>query len=51
VPEMQIPLSKRMHVLGSIGVRLPVHKTADRHPQVMFYVLWDWVDGGLLDGW
>ena len=51
VPEIQIPLSKRMHVLGSIGVRMPVNNTACRQRQVMFYLLWDWVDGGLLQGW
>jgi len=51
VPEIQIPMSKRMHILGSIGFRIPANNTADRQKQVMFYVLWDWVDGGLLQGW
>jgi hypothetical protein len=51
VPEIQIPMSKRMHILGSIGVRIPANNTAGRQKQVMFYVLWDWVDGGLLQGW
>jgi mono/diheme cytochrome c family protein len=51
VPEIQIPLSKRMHILGSLGVRLPVNNTAGRQKQVMFYVLWDWADGGLTEGW
>jgi mono/diheme cytochrome c family protein len=51
VPEIQIPMSKRMHVLGSIGVRLPINNTADRQKQLMFYVLWDWVDGSLKEGW
>jgi mono/diheme cytochrome c family protein len=51
VPEIQIPMSKRMHILGSIGVRIPATNTAGRQKQVMFYVLWDWVDGGLLQGW
>ena len=51
VPEIQIPMSKRMHVLGSIGFRLPMNNTADRQKQVMFYVLWDWVDGSLREGW
>ena len=51
VPQMQIPLSKRLHVLASLGFRLPVNNTADRPRQFMFYVLWDWVDGGLLEGW
>ena len=51
VPEIQIPMSKRMHILGSIGFRMPVNNTGDRQKQVMFYVLWDWIDGGLREGW
>jgi mono/diheme cytochrome c family protein len=51
VPELQIPMSKRMHILGNIGFRIPANNTANRQKQVMFYVLWDWVDGGLLQGW
>lgn len=51
IPEIQIPLSKRMHILGSLGVKLPANHTEDRPRQVMFYVLWDWVDGGLTQGW
>ena len=50
VPEIQIPLSKRMHILGNVGFRIPANNTADRQKQVMFYVLWDWVDGGLTAG-
>ena len=51
VPQMQIPLSKRLHVLGSIGVSLPVNNTADRQKQLMFYLLWDFADGSLKEGW
>lgn len=51
VPEIQIPMSKRMHVLGSVGLRVPVNNTADRPKQLLFYVLWDFVDGGLTEGW
>ncbi len=51
VPEMQIPISKRLHLLGSLGVKLPANHTEDRPRQLLFYVLWDWVDGGLLQGW
>jgi mono/diheme cytochrome c family protein len=51
VPELQIPMSKRMHILGSVGVRLPINNTADRQKQVLFYVLWDWQDGSLTQGW
>ena len=51
VPEMQVTLSKRQHVRGSVGVRTPVNNTAGRPVEVMFYVLWDWQEGSLLKGW
>jgi hypothetical protein len=50
-PEIQIPMSRRMHILGSIGYRIPVNNTANRPRQLMFYVLWDFPDGGLRQGW
>jgi mono/diheme cytochrome c family protein len=51
VPQIQIPLNKRMHVLASIGYRVPVNNTDGRQRQWLFYGLWDWMDGGLLQGW
>ena len=51
VPELQIPMNKRLHILGNVGVRLPVNNTSGRPRQILFYVLWDWQDGGLLQGW
>ena len=51
IPQIQIPMSKRLHILGNVGVRIPTNNTAERPKQVLFYVLWDWVDGGLLKGW
>jgi len=51
VPEIQIPISKRLHILGSVGLRIPVNNTADRPKQFMFYILWDYVDGKLNQGW
>ncbi|PWT99415.1 MAG: cytochrome c, class I [Terriglobia bacterium] len=51
IPEFQVTLSKRQHVRGSVGVRIPFTNTADRSIQVVFYVLWDWFDGKLLEGW
>jgi mono/diheme cytochrome c family protein len=51
VPELQIPLSKRMHILASVGLRIPANKTGDRPKQMLFYALWDWMDGGLTQGW
>jgi mono/diheme cytochrome c family protein len=51
VPQLQIPLSKRLHILGDIGVRVPMNNTAGRSTQLMFYVLWDFQDGRLTEGW
>jgi mono/diheme cytochrome c family protein len=51
VPQMQVSLSKRQHILASIGVRTPMNNTAGRQSQLMFYLLWDWFDGGIREGW
>ncbi len=51
VPQMQVTLSKLQHVAISAGVRIPLNDRAERHPQVVTYLLWDWFDGGFLDFW
>jgi hypothetical protein len=51
VPQFQVTLSRRQHVRANIGVRVPVNDFGARSMQVMFYLLWDWFDGGLLQGW
>jgi hypothetical protein len=51
VPQVQVTLNTRQHVMFNVGVRLPVTERAGRPTQVMVYVLWDWFDGGLFDGW
>lgn len=51
LPQMQVTLSRRQHVRADIGVRTPVTNTAGRSPEVDFYVLWDWADGKLWEGW
>jgi hypothetical protein len=51
VPQMQVTLSRRQHVRASVGVQVPVNHTAGRPVQVAFYLLWDWFDGGLFEGW
>ena len=51
LPEMQVTLSKRQHIRGDIGVRVPVNHTQGRSTEVLFYVLWDWQEGSLLKGW
>jgi len=51
VPQMQVSLSKRRHILVSGGVQLPMNEREGRHLQVLSYFLWDWYEGGLFDGW
>jgi hypothetical protein len=51
LPQMQVSLSRRQHILINAGVRIPVNDRAGRPTQVLTYFLWDWFDGGLLDGW
>ena len=51
VPQMQVTLSRRQHIMIDAGVRVPVNERASRHPAYMMYFLWDWFDGGLLEGW
>jgi mono/diheme cytochrome c family protein len=51
VPQMQITLSRRQHIMINAGVRIPLNERDGRSPQVLTYFLWDWFDGGLFDGW
>ena len=51
VPQVQVSLSKLQHVLISVGARIPVNERAERKPQVLTYLLWDWFDGGFLRFW
>lgn len=51
VPQLQVALSKRQHILASIGVQTPLNNRGGRSVAVLFYVLWDWFDGGLRKGW
>jgi mono/diheme cytochrome c family protein len=51
VPQFQVTLSQRQHVRANLGFRVPVTNTAGRPIQAVFYLLWDWFDGGLREGW
>jgi hypothetical protein len=51
VPQMQVTLSKRQHIMMNVGVRVPVNERDARGNQVLTYLLWDWFDGGLFDAW
>ena len=51
VPQFQVTLSRRQHIRANVGLRLPVNDFGPRPTQVVFYLMWDWFDGGLRDGW
>lgn len=51
LPQMQVSLSTRQHVLLNVGVRVPVNERGSRPRSVLVYLLWDWFDGGLFSGW
>lgn len=51
VPQFQVTLNRRQHIRAALGLRLPMNDTAGRPKQVIAYFLWDWFDGGLLEGW
>ena len=50
VPQLQVSLSQRQHVLFNAGARIPLDDPS-RDTQFVFYIIWDWYDGGLWEGW
>ena len=51
IPQMQISLNTRQHIRASAGFRVPVTQRSERDVEFVFYLLWDWFDGGVLEGW
>jgi mono/diheme cytochrome c family protein len=51
VPQVQVSLSRRQHVLLNIGVQMSLNDRRDRGTRVLTYLLWDWFDGGFFSGW
>ncbi len=51
MPEVHFTLNQRQHIMANVGIRLPLTETEGRDPQIIFLLLWDWFDGGLLEGW
>jgi mono/diheme cytochrome c family protein len=51
VPQFQVTLNRREHIRVAVGVQVPATNTAGRAKQLVFYLLWDWFDGGFLEGW
>jgi cytochrome c5 len=50
-PQIQITLNTRQHIIASAGLTVPVTNRSDRDIGFMFYLLWDWFDGGVREGW
>lgn len=50
-PQVQVTLAQRQHIRANFGVRIPVNNFNSRAVELGFYLLWDWFDGGFLDGW
>jgi mono/diheme cytochrome c family protein len=48
--EMSKPLTRLGHVIASIGVRLPLTKSAEKY-RIEAYLLWDFGDGPFWKGW
>jgi len=51
VPQMEVTLNRRKHVRVDLGVDIPMNETEDRRLQLVAYLLWDWYEGGPLEGW
>ena len=51
VPQMQVSLSRRQHILLNAGVQFPLNERTGRSTRFMAYLLWDWFDGGFFEGW
>ena len=51
VPQIQVTLNRRQHIMANVGVRLPLTESDVRDTQLLFYLLWDWFDGGFFSGW
>jgi hypothetical protein len=51
IPQFQVTLNRRQHIRADVGLQVPITNRAGRSKQLVFYLLWDWFDGGLLEGW
>ncbi len=53
VPQIQVSLNTRQHVLANVGVLIPTDWEAGERPplRLLAYLLLDWFDGGFFEGW
>lgn len=50
-PQLQVTLNTRQNIMANVGLRIPATDTDTRDTAAIVYVLWDWFDGGLTEGW
>jgi mono/diheme cytochrome c family protein len=51
LPQLQVSLSTRQHILMNMGLRMPLTDSGTRKTQFVVYLLWDTFDGGFFQGW
>jgi hypothetical protein len=51
VPQIQVSLNTRQHVLAAVGLLVPTTETSGRSVRLLAYLLLDWFDGGFFEGW
>jgi len=51
LPQVQVTLNRRQHVMANIGVRVPLNQRDTRQTELWIYLLWDWFGGGFFEGW
>ncbi len=51
IPQAQISLNKRGNILLNFGTEIPLNDTNRYDYRGYVYLVWDFADGGLLDGW
>jgi hypothetical protein len=39
------------HIMAATGFRVPITQRSSRDVEFVFYLLWDWFDGGVRQGW
>jgi hypothetical protein len=50
LPQLHVTLNTRQHVMLTVGPQIPLSGEG-RRTALRINFLWDWFDGGLLDGW
>ena len=51
LPGAQVTLNTRQHVRLAAGLRVPMTDAETRSKSIIVYLLWDWYEGGLRQGW